>query len=100
MGRHANYSIGHAAADRWMEHMGAALAQHSILKDDGEIQQKLYQYFRYTAHYIVVSSVYMRSDQVGSTILGSLRSVLWKQHGMDLANPFFFCYFVYLCIIS
>ena len=64
MGRHANYSIGHQAADRWVEHMKAAIAEHSILKNDYELQEKLFQYFRYTAHYIVVSSSYMRSDQV------------------------------------
>ena len=87
MGRHANYSIGHAAADRWMEHMGAAMAEHSILKDDCEIQKKLYHYFRYTAHYIVVSSIYMRSDQVGTTIVGSLVmgfKTLWIGHCQTL----------------
>ncbi len=64
VGRHANYSIGHRAADRWVDHMDAAMEEHSILKDDLETREKLSKYFRYTAHYIVVSSVYMRSDQV------------------------------------
>jgi len=64
VGRHANYSIGHRAADRWVEHMEDAMKEHSILKDDVEMREKLTKYFRYTAHYIVVASTYMRPDQL------------------------------------
>ena len=64
VGRHANYSIGHRAADRWVAHMEAALSEHSMLKGDKEVTNKLRKYFRYTSHYIVVASTYMRSDQL------------------------------------
>lgn len=64
VGRHANYSIGHRAADRWVSHMEAAMDEHSTLKDDREVREKLAKYFRYTSHYIVVASTYMRSDQL------------------------------------
>ena len=64
VGRHAPYPIGHRAADRWLEHMEAAVADHSILKDSREAREKISKYFRYTAHYIVVASEYMRPDQV------------------------------------
>ena len=64
VGRHANYSIGHGAADRWVEHMKAAMAEHDTLKDDPEARTALHKYFLYMAHYIVVASEYMRPDQV------------------------------------
>lgn len=44
--------------------MEGAICEHSILKDKQELQEKLSKYFRYTAHYIVVASAYMRPDQV------------------------------------
>lgn len=64
VGRHANYHIGREAADRWVEHMKEAMEEHHSLKDDKEAKDALYKYFRYTAHYIVVASAYMRPDQV------------------------------------
>mmetsp|Transcript_30138 Transcript_30138/g.63019 ORF Transcript_30138/g.63019 Transcript_30138/m.63019 type:complete len:209 (+) Transcript_30138:108-734(+) len=93
-GRHANYPIGHRAADRWIQHMDDAMDEHPKLKEqsslcsengnrsdgdgdrnndkstDGvhtmitETKQALRSYFRYTAHYIVVASEYMRDDQL------------------------------------
>lgn len=75
VGRHANYPIGHRAADRWVEHMEAAIEEHSKLRhnsdDDEETKQRIKEskdamkaYFRYTAHYIVAASEYMRDDQL------------------------------------
>jgi hypothetical protein len=92
VGRHANYNIGHRAADRWIGHMEAAMKEHSILRKDDEARRCLANHFRYTgkfgtavigslyssrhvlkcsfsaiaskAHYIVVASQFMRPDQV------------------------------------
>jgi hypothetical protein len=44
--------------------MNAAMAEHSILKDDADAREKLSKYFMYTAHYIVGATDYMRPDQV------------------------------------
>jgi truncated hemoglobin YjbI len=99
-GRHANYPIGHGAADRWVMHMEHAMNEHPKLnsipahenekenhdttattttpvegiddveEDDAievmiaETKEAMRAYFRYTAHYIVVSSEYMRDDQL------------------------------------
>jgi len=62
VGRHANYNIGNHAADRWVEHMQAAMKE--VASIDEEARDVLYKYFRYTAHYIVAASEYMRPDQV------------------------------------
>jgi len=64
VGRHANYNIGNRAADRWVEHMEAAMEEHPVLTKDDEARKALSKYFRYTAHYIVVASQFMRPDQV------------------------------------
>jgi hypothetical protein len=64
VGRHANYNIGSRAAVRWTEHMEAAVKEHSKLIDDQEAKEALIKYFRYTAHYIVAASDFMRPDQV------------------------------------
>mmetsp|Transcript_11065 Transcript_11065/g.31807 ORF Transcript_11065/g.31807 Transcript_11065/m.31807 type:complete len:178 (-) Transcript_11065:162-695(-) len=64
VGRHANYPIGHRAADRWVFHMNAALEEHPKLVDDDEALGALKDYFLYTAHYIVVASQFMRPDQL------------------------------------
>lgn len=66
VGRHANYNIGEKAADRWVEHMKAAMEDHPLLARDNEAIEALYKYFLYTAHYIVVASEYMRPDQVNN----------------------------------
>ncbi len=95
-GRHANYPIGHRAADRWVMHMENAMDEHPKLKavpvptsnnskntsvdneaktitdDEGgpseatiaETKEAMRAYFKYTAHYIVVASEYMRDDQL------------------------------------
>mmetsp|Transcript_22088 Transcript_22088/g.28579 ORF Transcript_22088/g.28579 Transcript_22088/m.28579 type:complete len:183 (+) Transcript_22088:123-671(+) len=63
-GRHANYNITHASANRWLFHMVHAAQQHSKLRNDPEAQDALIKYFTYTAHYIVVAKQYMRSDQL------------------------------------
>jgi truncated hemoglobin YjbI len=80
VGRHANYSIGPSAADRWVEHMVATI-QHDMGdfltrrddggddNDDAKAVDALVKYFRYTAHYIVVAMEYMRPDQVCSVCL-------------------------------
>ena len=69
VGRHANYAIGRRAAERWIEHMEAALDEHPLLQppnqqDNQQVRHALQCYFRYTAHYIVVASEYMRPDQL------------------------------------
>jgi len=85
-GRHANYPIGHKAANRWVQHMDCAIDEHSELKGKSyscegdsnpvdriishdvdmitETREAMRAYFRYTAHYIVVASEYMRDDQL------------------------------------
>jgi truncated hemoglobin YjbI len=68
VGRHANYNIGPSAADRWVEHMMDAVREDDKLTQDALVVEALDQYFRYTAHYIVVASEYMRPDQVSSKI--------------------------------
>lgn len=75
VGRHANYQIGHRAADRWIEHMNSALDEHPLLQphnqeSNQQIRYALKCYFQYTAHYIVVASEFMRPDQLsgGTTI--------------------------------
>ena len=70
VGRHANYRIGHGAADRWVAHMKSAMDEHDGLKDDPEARTALFKYFLYMAHYIVVASEYMRPDQVCAMFLG------------------------------
>jgi truncated hemoglobin YjbI len=73
VGRHANYRIDqHGAADRWVQHMKAAMQEHDGLKDDPEARTALSKYFLYMAHYIVVASEYMRPDQVCTLFLGKL----------------------------
>lgn len=67
VGRHANYNIGASAADRWVDHMKGALQENKFLQRDDEALDALVKYFRYTAHYIVVASEYMRPDQVRAT---------------------------------
>mmetsp|Transcript_24012 Transcript_24012/g.66542 ORF Transcript_24012/g.66542 Transcript_24012/m.66542 type:complete len:201 (+) Transcript_24012:69-671(+) len=86
VGRHANYPIGRRAADRWIQHMDDAINHHSRLKmisqplncDSNhadevsdydadkivETKEAMRAYFRYTAHYIVAASDYMRDDQL------------------------------------
>jgi hemoglobin len=64
VGRHANYSIGHQAADHWVKHMKAAVNEHEQLQNDPETRESLHKYFLYTSHYIVVASEFMRPDQV------------------------------------
>lgn len=74
VGRHANYGIGHQAADRWVMHMKAALEEHPNLQattssveksqQQEETKKALHLYFQYTAHYIVAASEYMRPDQL------------------------------------
>jgi len=64
VGRHANYRIGTAAADRWIRHMLLAMDDHGRLRRDPRARDALTKYFRYTAHYIVAASVYMRPDQL------------------------------------
>ena len=44
--------------------MEAAVNEHSMMKDDLDVRAKLTKYFRYTSHYIVVASTFMRSDQL------------------------------------
>jgi len=74
VGRHANYQIGHQAAERWLEHMRHAIQEHDALKHDEEAKHLLDKYFTYTAHYIVVASEYMRPDQLsGGTTVDSGR---------------------------
>lgn len=66
VGRHANYSIGVSAAQRWIEHMEEAISEHANLKgDEHELAREyLIMYFRFTAYYIVVASEFMRGDQL------------------------------------
>jgi len=66
VGRHANYAIGISAAQRWMEHMEMAIAEHSnLMGEENELAREyLIMYFRYTAYYIVVASEFMRDDQL------------------------------------
>jgi truncated hemoglobin YjbI len=66
VGRHAAFTtINHAAASRWMHHMRDAMKEHEVLNKDEEALDALEKYFRFTAHYIVVASEFMRPDQVG-----------------------------------
>lgn len=64
MGRHANYTIGPKAAERWMDHMEVAIDEHEALRGDEEARELLKIYFRYMAYYIVVAKEYMRDDQL------------------------------------
>ena len=64
VGRHANYTIGPRAAERWVEHMNLAIDEHEALIQDEEAKKYLKMYFRYTAYYIVVAKEYMRDDQL------------------------------------
>jgi truncated hemoglobin YjbI len=63
-GRHANYNIGSNAANRWVEHMHAAIEEHDELQNDQEAKRYMKSYFTYTAHYIVAAMEYMRPDQL------------------------------------
>jgi hypothetical protein len=45
--------------------MVAAMEEHPVLMKDDEARKALEKYWKYTAHYIVGSMQYMRSDQVG-----------------------------------
>jgi hemoglobin len=74
VGRHANYSIGHQAADHWVKHMRSAVEEHEQLQNDPEARESLHKYFLYTSHYIVVASDFMRPDQVSYDINGLLAS--------------------------
>lgn len=44
--------------------MEAAVKEHPKLINDEEAKETLVKYFRYTAHYIVAASDFMRPDQV------------------------------------
>jgi len=48
--------------------MEEAMKEHSILKKDDVLNRKLSLYFKFTAHYIVVSSQFMRSDQLSGGV--------------------------------
>lgn len=67
-GRHASYQFGHAAAERWIQHMKGALEDHESLQHDLAAKKTLIKYFSYTAHYIVLASEYMRPDQVSASM--------------------------------
>jgi truncated hemoglobin YjbI len=79
VGRHANYSIGHQAADRWVKHMKSAVGEHDQLQNDPETREYLNKYFLYTAHYIVVASEFMRPDQVSYEMVACF---VWKTFGI------------------
>jgi hemoglobin len=79
VGRHANYSIGHPAADRWVKHMKSAVDEHDHLQNDPEARESLNKHFLYTAHYIVVASDFMRPDQVSYEMLACF---VWKTVGI------------------
>ena len=64
VGRHANYSIGTRAAERWMQHMKETLKEHSRLSNDEEARQAMEKYFQYTAHYIVAAKQFMSPYQL------------------------------------
>ena len=64
VGRHANYQIQIAAAERWVVHMEGAIDEHEALVDDEEARECLKLYFRYTAFYILVASEFMRDDHL------------------------------------
>ncbi len=68
VGRHANYQITSDAAERWLVHMNGAIDEHEELKHDEEAKEYLKKYFRYTAFYIVVASVYMKNDQLSGGV--------------------------------
>lgn len=68
VGRHANYKITSDAAERWLVHMNSAIDEHENLKQDEEAKEYLKKYFRYTAFYIVVASVYMKNDQLSGGV--------------------------------
>lgn len=72
VGRHANYNIGNNAAIRWVNHMVDAMECHDVLKTNDELKTLLRDYFNYTAHYIVVSMEFMRSDQVCANFISFL----------------------------
>jgi truncated hemoglobin YjbI len=77
VGRHANYSIGVNAAQRWVEHMEEAVNEHiNLMGEEHDVAREyLIMYFRYTAYYIVVASEFMKSDQLsGGTQLDSGRT--------------------------
>jgi len=63
-GRHANYNIGTNAANRWVEHIVAAIDEHESLRENIETREQMKKYFAYTAHYIVAAMEYMRPDQL------------------------------------
>ena len=74
VGRHANYSIGTAAARTWVKLMEEAIDEHEQLRNDDETRKHLKQYFAFQAHYIVAAMAYMRSDQLsGGTSMDSGR---------------------------
>lgn len=68
VGRHANYKITTDAAERWVVHMNCAIDEHEELKQDEEAKEYLKMYFRFTAFYIVVASVYMKNDQLSGGV--------------------------------
>jgi len=68
VGRHANYKITTDAAERWVVHMNCAIDEHEELKQDEEAKEHLKMYFRFTAFYIVVASVYMKNDQLSGGV--------------------------------
>ncbi len=68
VGRHANYHIMTNAAERWLVHMNSAIDEHEELNQDEEAKEYLKKYFRYTAFYIVVASVYMKDDQLSGGV--------------------------------
>mmetsp|Transcript_60294 Transcript_60294/g.147963 ORF Transcript_60294/g.147963 Transcript_60294/m.147963 type:complete len:178 (-) Transcript_60294:97-630(-) len=75
VGRHATYAIGVKAADRWVWNMTKALEEHPKLLKDDEAREALIKYFKYTAHYIVSASQFMRPDQLsGGTVADSGRN--------------------------
>jgi truncated hemoglobin YjbI len=67
VGRHANYNIGSRAANQWMQHMKAALKEHSKLSKDEEGRLAMEKYFQYMAHYIVAAMQFMAPQLSGGT---------------------------------
>ena len=71
--------------------MEAAMEEHPVLTKDDEARKALSKYFRYTAHYIVVASQFMRPDQVRPNLPEQM-SRIWnkKMHGESSTQRFLF----------
>eukprot|EP00930_Biecheleria_cincta_P099261 TRINITY_DN908_c0_g2_i1.p1 TRINITY_DN908_c0_g2~~TRINITY_DN908_c0_g2_i1.p1 ORF type:complete len:270 (-),score=45.61 TRINITY_DN908_c0_g2_i1:373-1158(-) len=63
LGRHAHFDVSVAAAERWLQHMGAAMQETEMpATTDPDAKESLMDFFRHTAHFLVAGQCIRESS--------------------------------------